>query len=394
MKDTDRRSPLALALYQLLASNRSGLFSVYLGLFLISRGATVAQALAIFSAAYVVASLTGPAAGRWSDRVGKRRPFLLFAEAASLPFFVVIPWIPSFWLDGAVFVVAETLLAVGSPALTASVADITRRGERGWGYGYHAASGAVGTMVGILIAGVVVGVFGLEALCYLVGVLMCGTIVLVAFLFQEGHIEPAPPRRPLKEMKGIAVFSFAASVRTLGTGAVAAFYAIYASALGASNFEVSLVAFAGFATSAAVSVPLGRRVDRIGEIRGLLFGTAIAAAGLLLFLVAGTWPELLPARVVYQIGFAFMSPAMLSWVVHQAPSGRRAEYLGFFSLINSTMWSCGPFLGGVVFSATDAAGVFVFAIVMTCVSLSLLYGLYARTLAERPAAEAAPEDTL
>ncbi len=382
----DRRSLLALALYQLLASNRSGLFSVYLGLFLISRGATVAQALAIFSVAYVIASLTGPAAGRWSDRVGKRRPFLLFAEAASLPFFVVIPWISSFWIDGAVFVVAESLLAVGSPALTASVADITRREERGWGYGFLATSGALGTMVGILLAGAVVGIFGLEALFYLVGVLMCGTVILVALLFREGHIEPAPPRRPLREMKGIAIFSVAASVRTLGTGAVALFYAIYASALGASNFEVSLVAFAGFATSAAVSLPLGRRVDRIGEIRGLLSGTGIAAGGLLLYLVAGTWPELLPARIVYQVGFALMSPAMLSWVVRQAPSGRRAEYLGFFALINSTMWSCGPFLGGLVFAATNAAGVFVFAILMTCVSLALLYGLYGRTLPAQPVA--------
>ena len=125
VKDVDRRSLLALALYQLLASNRSGLFSVYLVLYLVQRGASVPQALAIFSAAYVVASLTGPAAGRWSDRVGKRRPFLLFAEASSLPFFVVIPWIGSFWVAGLVFVVAETLLAVGSPALTASGADLT-----------------------------------------------------------------------------------------------------------------------------------------------------------------------------------------------------------------------------------------------------------------------------
>lgn len=386
MKHTDRRSLLALALYQLLASNRSGLFSVYLVLYLVGRGATVLQATAIFSAAYVVASLTGPAAGRWSDRVGKRRPFLLFAEAASLPFFVVIPWIASFWVAGLVFVVAETFLAVGSPALTASVADITRRGERGRGYGFLAASGAVGTMVGILIAGAVVEIFGLAALFYLVGVLMCGTILLVAFLFREGHIEPAPPRRPLREMKHIAVFSVAASVRTLGTGAVAAFYAYYASVLGASDFEVSLVAFAGFATSALVSVPLGRAVDDVGEIRGLLYGTGIAAGGLFLYLFAGTWPELVPARVVYQVGFAFMSPAMLSWVVHQAPSGRRAEYLGFFSLINSTMWSCGPVLGGVVFSATDAPGVFVFAIVMTGLSLALLYGLYGRTLPERSVA--------
>ncbi len=383
----DRRSLLALAMYQLLASNRSGLFSVYLVLFLVDRdGATVPQALAIFSAAYVMASLTGPFVGRWSDRVGKRKPFLLFAEAASLPFFVVIPWIGSFWVAGALFVLAETLLAFGAPALNASVADITKKGERGWGYGFLAMSGAIGTMFGILVAGVVVQAFGLASLFDLVGVLMGGTIVTVLFLFREGAVEPAPPRRPVREMKGIAVFSVAASVRTLGTGAVAAFYAYYASQLGASDFEVSLVAFAGFVTSALLSAPLGRAVDRLGEIRGLLYGTAVAAGGLVLYLAAASWPGLVPARVVYQVGFALMSPAMLSWVARQAPEGRRAEYLGFFALINSTMWSCGPVLGGLVVTAADAAGLFVFAILTTCVSLLLLYGLYGRALPARPVA--------
>lgn len=368
-------------MYQLLASNRSGLFSVYLVLFLVRQdGASVPQALAIFSAAYVVASLTGPFVGRWSDRLGRRKPFLLFAEVASLPFFIAIPWIPSFWVAGSAFVIAETLLAFGSPALNASVADITKKGERGWGYGFLATSGALGTMFGILVAGAVVQLFGLASLFDLVGLLMCGTIVTVLFLFREGAVERAPPRRPIREMKGIAIFSVAASVRTLGTGAVAAFYAYYAFLLGASDFEVSLVAFAGFVTSALLSATLGRAVDRLGEIRGLLYGTTVAAGGLVLYLAAGSWPGLVPARVVYQVGFALMSPAMLSWVARQAPDGRRAEYLGFFALINSTMWSCGPLLGGMVLTATDAAGLFVFAIAMTGISLILLYGLYGRTL--------------
>ena len=385
----DRRSLVALALYQLLASNRSGMFSVYLVLFLVDRdGATVPQALAIFSAAYVLGSLTGPVAGRWSDRVRKRRPFLLFAEISSLPFFVAVPWAGSLWTAAILFVVAEVLLSFGSPALYASVADITGRGERGWGYGFLAASGAVGTMFGILVAGAVVELFGLASLFDLVGLLMCGTIPLVAFVFREGAFEPAPPRRPLREMGGIAVFSVAASIRTLGTGAVTAFYGYYASTLGASAFDVSLVAFAGSATSALLSARLGRAVDRLGEIRGLLYGTVITAGALVVYLAATSWPGLLPARVAYQVGFALLSPAMLSWVVRRAPSGRRAEYLGFFSLINSTMWSVGPLLGGFVVTGGGSDGLFVFAIVMTCLSLGLLYGLYGRTLPSRPAAAA------
>jgi DHA1 family multidrug resistance protein-like MFS transporter len=176
--------------------------------------------------------------------------------------------------------------------------------------------------------------------------------------------------------KDVAVFAVATSIRTLGTGAVIAFLGTYAYLLGADLFEVSLVAVAGLLATAAFGARLGRSVDQLGEIKGYVYGTLIVIVSLIAFALSGTWIELIPARIVYAVGFGLLSPAMLSWVTKTAPEARRAEYLGFFSMINSTLWSFGPIPGGIVQDAYGSVGLFAFAIAATCVSLAAVYFIY------------------
>ena len=374
------RTLIVLSIYQLLANNRSSLFTVYFVLFVVQKdGVSVAAGLAAFSAAYVSSSLIGPFAGRLSDRLRRRKSFLLMAEAASLPFFVLIPIVNGFLLVTVFFVIAESILSFGSTALRAFVADITSAGERGRGYGFLNAMGSAGSAVGVLGAGVVAELFGLDAIFYMVGFLMAGTVVLVLFAIPETKL-PSTVRKakPLREMKGLAIFSVATSIRTLGTGAVTAFFGTYAYMLGANSFEVSLVAIAGLVTAAILGTSLGRKVDIFGEIRSYLYGTIIVIFSLIVYAISGIWFELVPARIIFSIGFALLSPALLSWVTKIAPEDRKAEYLGFFSMINSTLWSFGPLPGGLVEDAYGPIGLFMFAIGATLVSLVSVYVIYSR----------------
>lgn len=372
---------MALSIYQLLSNNRSSLFTVYFLLFVVQNDhATIAEGLTAFSAAYVSASLIGPFAGRLSDKLGQRRSLLLFAEATSLPFFVLIPFVQGFLLVSVFFLVAETLLSFGQTALQAFIADITPITERGRGYGFVSAVGSAGAVGGILGAGIVAQVFGLDAIFYMVGFLMAGTILLVLFAVPKNqNVEISREPKPIREMKGVAVFSFATSIRTLGTGAVTAFFGTYAAILGASKFEVSLVAIAGLGTTALLGTPLGRKVDSLGEIQGYLLGTTIVIFSLLVYVVASQWIVLIPARIIYAGGFALLSPAMLSWVTKIAPENRRAEYLGFFSMINSTLWSFGPIPGGIMEGLFGSFGLFLFALLTTFASIGAVYMIYSRS---------------
>jgi MFS family permease len=377
------RPLLVLSIYQLLSNNRSSLFTVYFVLFVVQReGASIAEGLTAFSAAYVSASIISPFAGRLSDKMGQRRLFLLLAEATSLPFFVLIPIVHGLILVSVFFLIAETVLSFGQTALQAFVADITPMTERGRGYGFVSAVGSAGAVAGTIGAGVIAYVFGLNAIFYMVGFLMTGTILLVLFAIPDHRVSVGEVRRPLREMKGVAIFSFATSIRTLGTGAVTAFFGTYASLLGANNFEVSLVAIAGLATTAILGTRFGRSVDASGEIRSYLLGSTVVIFSLIIYSIASVWFDLIPARIIYASGFALLSPAMLSWVTKIAPENRKAEYLGFFAMINSSLWSFGPVPGGIMESAFGSLGLFLFGIVTTMISLVSVYLIYSRSRAK------------
>jgi DHA1 family tetracycline resistance protein-like MFS transporter len=373
------RSLIVLSIYQLLSNNRSSLFTVYFVLFVVQIDhATIAEGLTAFSAAYVSSSLISPFAGRLSDRLGQRKSFLLFAEIASLPFFVSIPFVHGFLIVSLFFLAAETILSFGQTALQAFVADITPKEQRGRGYGFVSAVGSAGAVAGILVAGIVSQVFGLAAIFYMVGLLMIGTVLLVILAVPDQRTAKGERRKTIREMKDVAVFSISTSIRTLGTGAVTAFFGTYAAILGASNFEVSLVAIAGLGTTALLGTPMGRAVDSFGEIRSYLLGTVVVIFSLLVYALASVWLVLVPARIIYATGFALLSPAMLSWVTKIAPENRKAEYLGFFSMINSTLWSFGPVPGGIMEAGFGAWGLFLFAIVTTMASIVSVYLIYWR----------------
>jgi MFS family permease len=373
------RALVGLSLYSLLSSNRSGVFLVFFPVFLVEIDhAPIPLALAFTSAAYVAGSLVQPLAGRWSDRIGRRRPFLIGAELSSLPLYLSIPFVPGYAAAGLAFVAGTTVLSMGSPALNAYVADVTRDKARGGAYGLLNAASSGGGIAGFVIVGLLVYDLGFHFLYYFVALVQVGTLAILLVRVPDDRAVGTPARRPLTELKEVAYFSTTVSIRSLGAGAVGAFYGIYAGALGANLFEVSIVAIAGLATMALTALPAGRLVDSFGEIRGLLWGTGISIVGIVVFLAATNWVELLPAQGFRNLGFAFLTPAMLSWVARLAPPGRRAEYLGLFSLINSTLWSLGPLAGSAAFSLAGPAGLFGFSIGATVISLIAIEGFYVR----------------
>jgi len=373
-----RRELLSLSLYALLASNRGGLFIVYFPLYLVEvKGASLPVALAFLTVAWLPGTLLGPWLGRLSDRSRRRRPYLLLGEVLAFPLFLSIIFAPGYLLAGSLFVAAELALAIGAPAYIAYVADVTRTHERGEGYGLLNATSSAGGVVGFIVAGALTYYYGLQALFPFVVAVMVGTLCVVIFLVPDIRLDhPVAPRRPLKEMKPVITFSFAVSIRAIGSGAVATFYGYLAASLGANNFEVGLVAVAGLITGALVSVPLGRVIDRRGEIRGIWYGTALTLASYGIFMFATDWVQTVPAQAVRNAGLSFLGPGMNAWVARMAPPDQRAEYLGMFTLINSSLWSIGPLVGAIAIDLAGYTGLFAMAIVTTVISLVVMEILY------------------
>ncbi|HZY70118.1 MAG TPA: MFS transporter [Thermoplasmata archaeon] len=377
-----------LSLYTLLASNRSGIFLVYFPLYLIYvDGASVPVALAVVSVAYVVANVVGPVAGRWSDRVGRRKPFLIGAEVAAFPLFAVIPFTHSVLTAGVAFAAANVALAFGAPAVNAYVADVSAEGERGRGFGLLNATGYVGGIAGFLITGVIVETVGYPVIFAFVAAVMVGTIAVATLLVPDLPLPKSPRRRPFSEYRPLLLFAVAVSIRAFGSGAVGTYYGTYATQLGASSVGVAIVAIAGLAAGAFTAIPSGRYVDRHGPVRGIAWGTLLTLVSIGIFFLAPVWEYLIPGQAVRVIGFALLNPGMLVYVARLAPEGHRAEFLGVFALINATSWSAGPLMGGLAYSIAGAPGLLAFAFGTAAVSIVLVEGLFGRVGRAPPVAE-------
>jgi MFS family permease len=180
------------------------------------------------------------------------------------------------------------------------------------------------------------------------------------------------------------------SIRSLGAGAIATFYGVDAVALGANNLDIGIIAIAGLVAGGLISLPAGRYIDRRGEIQGIFYGTIVMLGGLVFFSFATNWWYFVPGQVLRWVGFAFLGPGMLAFVARLAPAGRRAEYLGTFSLINSTLWSLGPFAGALALSLGGAPALFAVAFGTTFISVAAIEGVYRRPGRRQGTVEGAP----
>lgn len=370
------RTVVSLAVYQLLASNRTGVLVVYFPLFLVvARNAPVAEALLFTSVAWLGNSLIGPLAGRLSDRVGRRKPFLIAGELGALPCYLAIPFVPGAFDAGVAFVLGTTVLGLGSPALNAFISDVNRHHERGGSYGFLNAASGGGAILGFLAVGALVSALGLDYLFYFAAAVMVCVATYVLLSVNEPARAAAPVATSPLRLGPLLAFSTAVSIRTLAVGIVGAFVAIWAVKLGGGAFDVSLIAVTGLLVVTLAGAGAGRLVDRHGEWRGLVGGTVAQAASWAVFLVATTWIVLPGAQALNQIGYVLVSPAMLVWVARIAPPDRRAEYQGIYALINSGLWSLGPLAGAWAFTLGGGHAVFLFAIAVTVASFGAM-GLF------------------
>jgi len=370
------RTVLSLAVYQVLASNRTGVLVVYVPLFLVAaRGAPVATALLCTSVAWLGSSLVGPLAGRLSDRVGRRKPFLVAGELGALPFYLAVPFLPGYIDAGVAFVVGTTVLGLGSPALNAFISDVNRLRERGGSYGFLNAASGAGSIIGFLAVGILVSTLGLDYLFYFASAVMASVAMYVLLAVREPPPAAAPTATSPLRLGPLLAFSTAVSIRTLAVGAVGSFVAIWVVTLGGDPFDVSLVAVTGLLVVTFAASSAGRLIDRRGEWGGLVWGTVTQTASWVVFLLATTWLLLPGAQVLNQIGYVLASPAMLVWVSRVAPPDRRAECLAIFALINSGLWSLGPSAGAWAYTVGGGHGVFLFSIAVTLASFAAI-GLF------------------
>ena len=160
---------------------------------------------------------------------------------------------------------------------------------------------------------------------------------------------------------------------------------LYIAALGASPSQVGLVIGLVEAMRLGALLPVGVLGERFAPKWVITGGLLLKVLALVLYALAGTWWQLLPAGFLFAVGAIF--PAILAEIA--AVAGDGPERVRTFTLMNTVAPAIGlliaPAIAGLIAARASLHGVFLFAALLTAAAA----GLFA-TLAPRPPAPAQP----
>jgi len=326
------------------------------------------------SVSLLAVALLSPTFGAWSDRLGKRIPFIGLFTLICCATIAAVTWVSNLYMGLALFVASVFAYQMAQVSYNAMLPELAQPHEMGKVSGYGTAIGYLGSIVGvILIMPFVSGkLFGWETPVPAGG--NKGAFLPVALLFMAfslplllGVKDRAKPTREAKRPGlGQLVASWKAARKVPGMtrylvanllffdalNTVIGFMAIYATqVLGfdSARNEVQMVLMLATLFAFLGSFGWGALVDRIGAKRALVGDLVLWVVALLGFIVIrdkaiATW-VLAPMVGIAMGGTWTASRALLAGL---APPDRQGEFFGLYSLAGKFAAVLGPLTWGLI----------------------------------------------
>lgn len=278
-----------------------------------------------------IASLMKLGAGGWSDRVGRRKPFifvgyLLAALARPAIGLATLPWQVLAARAGDRF--GKGLRSAARDAL---IVESVASGEKGRAFAFRQAMDHIGAMVGPLLALFFLWWFPGEFRWLFLITLVPGVVVILLLLGLR-EVPASPRARPRLHLSlvgfssGFRRFLLALGLFTLACSSDA-FLLVWASRLGAADWELLFFWAIFSAAKAAGNLWVGSRVDRLGAWRFVLCGWLLYAGCYLAFSFATSSWQVWTILLVYAGYYSLTEPAEKTLIAELA--GPRGKGLAF-----------------------------------------------------------------
>lgn len=305
-------------------------------------------------------SLLKVISGYWSDRIRRRKPFMLLGYLTSAAAKLLFP-LSSIWQHLLVLMPAERvgkgLRGAPRDALLAASVHETVRGR---GFGFHRAMDTAGAIIGSVAAYVLVAGMDLEVRSILfIGALVAFAAVLPILAIREkrqgkDRTELSPPR-----LRGLPrpFYRFLVVATVFSLGNFSYMFLILRAAdvfgpEGSLGLTILLYVLINIAY-AGLSMPAGVLSDRIGRKKVLLMGYGLFAATCLGLALARGWPELILLFALYGGFRALTDGTQRALVADLVPPEIRGTALGAFhtavglaalpaSLAAGALWQLAP----------------------------------------------------
>ena len=339
--------------------NRAGTMALpFLVLYLTQHvGFSPSKAGFLLTAYGVGALVTGPFAGKLSDRFG---PVLvmkasLFLSAATLAAF---PFLQNHTLLIVTTVLWATVSEAFRPAAMALVADVVSPSDRKIAYAVVRLAVNVGMSIGPAVGGFLLLVsydliFWIDAATSILAGVLLLSVQWEFHAVESDSVAPAMAwQHVFRALKDRTLVYFLVAVTPVFIiffqhEATVPLYMVHN--LGMDERSYGLLFPVNTLLIVALEIPLNVAMAHWQHRRSLMLGSALVAAGFAATGLAWNFPSLLLTVVLWTFGEMILVPTSTAFVADISPEKRRGEYMGMYQMSFSLSFALSGWIGTAVY---------------------------------------------
>lgn len=328
-------------------------------------------------AAETTASLLKVVSGYWSDKIRRRKPFILFGYSLSAftkPLFAFANLWGLVLLVRVVERIGKGLRTAPRDAIVAESCDECVRGKA---FGFHRAADGIGSVMGGVIAFALLDTLGYEDIFLLA--FIPGIIAIIAILLIKEKTHPTTQeskdfslRVSLRALPmNLRLFIIVSAVFAFGHFGYA-FLLLKAMDIDLADQSAILLYVFFYVIYAVSAIPLGVLSDKIGRKPVLMAGYLLFAFTSFGLIFTSNVYSLLIFFGTYGLFFAMIDGTQRAFVVDLAPEHLKATALGTFHTAVGFVALPGGLIAGLLWDHINPETTFVFGLVLALLA-SILF---------------------
>ncbi|MCS7201979.1 MAG: MFS transporter [Dictyoglomus sp.] len=338
----------------------------FIPVYLRDKGFSIGEIGIFASISSLVGALTQIFIGYFSDKIGKRKPFIILGLLGlAFIYFFIFPKINSFW--GFLLLYPLIGVFINSVITSSNVLVIDLSLEEKIGRDY--ASTRIWGSIGFFILTTIIGIFPILtrpqymfpsiSLIYLLG------LILILFI-KEPKLKAGIKALSLRDIKEII---FLPKVRIF----LLFYFFYFTSLVGASSNVNLLIKYLGgtnqiisfaYSASSASEIPFmilwGNLSDKIGRRPILLFSSFILPIRIFLYSIIKNPFYTIPIQLMHSLTFAIIGTIPVVYINDLVPPEKRATAQGILSMISALSSTFGPLLSGITADILGISGMYLF----------------------------------
>ena len=345
-------------------------------LFLVSLGGGGFIVAFVEGSAETTASLLKVFSGYWSDKIKKRKPFILAGYSLSTitkPLFAIANSWPFVLFARVIERVGKGIRVAPRDAIIAESCDNCVLGKA---YGFHKAMDNAGALIGATMAFILFPIFGFKNI--FLYAFIPGIIAVICILFIKEKQDKTERKEKkylllkvsLKQLPwNLKLFIFVATIFTIGNFGYA--FLMMRTKMNFSNETAILFYVIFLIVCTFLSIPAGMLSDKYGRKPIILTGYFMFALICIILILSSTYYVLIFCFILFGVFSAMIEGVQRAYVVDLAPDHLKGTALGTFHTAMGLVALPGGLIGGLIWDNISPETMFIYSLVFTLVSITL-----------------------